>query len=108
MEKNDVAMEGWAPFAEGKNDLFHNDVLAKHREGRTARASPRWCLRWLLQRGIICIPKSVKTRTACEQNFDVFDFALTDEEMDAHQRLSTRARVAFFDHRDPAGRRVSA
>lgn len=99
MEKHDVAMEGWAPFAEGKNDLFHNEVLEAIGKAHD-KSVAQVVLRWLLQRGIICIPKSVK-RERMEQNFDVFDFQLTADEMVAIKALDTN-KSCFFDHRDPA------
>lgn len=98
MEKNDVAMEGWAPFAEGKNDFFHNDVLASIAKVHN-KSIAQVVLRWLLQRGIICIPKSVK-KERLQENFDVFDFELTDEEMELIKTLDTN-KSCFFDHRDP-------
>lgn len=98
MKKNDVAMEGWAPFAEGKNDLFHNDVLASIAKVHN-KSIAQVVLRWLLQRGIICIPKSVK-KERLQENFDVFDFELTDEEMELIKTLDTN-KSCFFDHRDP-------
>ena len=98
MESKGVAMEGWAPFAEGKNDLFHNEVLATIAEAH-GKSVAQVVLRWLLQRGIICIPKSVK-KERMEQNFAVFDFELTPEDMDLIKTLDTGASQ-FFDHRTP-------
>ena len=99
LKGTDVAMESWAPFAEGKNGLFQNEVLAKIGEAH-GKSIAQVVLRRQLQRGIICIPKSVK-RERMEQNFDVFDFELTDAEMDALRTLDT-GKSQFFDHRDPA------
>lgn len=99
MKRKDIAMESWAPFAEGKNGLFTNPVLAKIGE-RHGKSIAQVVLRWQLQRGIICIPKSVK-RERMEQNFDVFDFELSDEEMNTIKELDTNTSC-FFDHRDPA------
>lgn len=99
MTAKGVAMEGWAPFAEGRNDLFHNEALARIGAAH-GKSVAQVVLRWLLQRGVICIPKSVR-RERMEQNFDVFDFALSDAEMDAIAALDTGAS-AFFDHHDPA------
>lgn len=98
MEKKGVAFEGWAPFAEGKNDLFHNPELKTIADAH-GKSIAQVVLRWLLQRGIICIPKSVK-RERMEQNFDVFDFALTQEDMDLIKTLDT-GKSQFFDHRTP-------
>lgn len=98
MEKKGVAFEGWAPFAEGKNDLFHNPKLKTIADAH-GKSIAQVVLRWLLQRGIICIPKSVK-RERMEQNFDVFDFELTQEDMDLIKTLDT-GKSQFFDHRTP-------
>ena len=99
MAGKEVAMEGWAPFAEGRNDLFRNEVLARIGEAH-GKTVAQVVLRWLLQRGVVCIPKSTH-RNRMEQNFDVFDFALGDDEMVAIAALDT-GRSAFFDHHDPA------
>ena len=99
MAGKEVAMEGWAPFAEGRNDLFRNEVLARIGEAH-GKTVAQVVLRWLLQRGVVCIPKSTH-RDRMEQNFDVFDFALGDDEMVAIAALDT-GRSAFFDHHDPA------
>lgn len=98
MESKGVAMEGWAPFAEGKNDLFHNEALETIAKAH-GKTVAQVVLRWLLQRGIICIPKSVK-KERMEQNFDVFDFTLTDEDMQLIKTLDTD-KSQFFDHRTP-------
>ena len=99
MAGKEVAMEGWAPFAEGRNDLFRNEVLARIGEAH-GKTVAQVVLRWLLQRGVVCIPKSTH-RDRMEQNFDVFGFALGDDEMVAITALDT-GRSAFFDHHDPA------
>ena len=99
MAGKEVAMEGWAPFAEGRNDLFRNEVLARIGEAH-GKTVAQVVLRWLLQRGVVCVPKSTH-RDRMEQNFDVFDFALGDDEMVAIAALDT-GRSAFFDHHDPA------
>ena len=98
MESKGVQMEGWAPFADGRNDLFHNEVLASIGAAH-GKSIAQVVLRWLLQRGIVCIPKSVK-RERMEQNFDVFDFSLTDAEMAQIKALDTNTS-SFFDHRTP-------
>lgn len=99
MESKGVQMEGWAPFAEGHNDLFHNPVLAAIGQ-KYGKSVAQVVLRWLLQRGIVCIPKSVsKERMA--QNFDVFDFELSADDMAAIRALDEN-QSSFFDHRDPA------
>ncbi len=99
MQSRGVVMEGWALFAEGKNDLFHNEVLARIGE-KHGKSVAQVVLRWLLQRGIVCIPKSVK-KERMEQNFDVFDFTLDGEDLAQIAALDT-GMSCFFDHHDPA------
>ena len=99
MVGKEVAKEGWAHFAKGRNDLFRNEVLARIGEAH-GKTVAQVVLRWLLQRGVVCIPKSTH-RERMEQNFDVFDFALGDDEMVAIAALDT-GRSAFFDHHAPA------
>lgn len=99
MRSKGVVMEGWAPFAEGKNDLFHNETLKEIGE-KHGKSIAQVVLRWLLQRGIVCIPKSVK-KERMEENFNVFDFALDEEDFAKIAGLDT-GMSCFFDHRDPA------
>ena len=99
MESKGVVMEGWAPFAEGKNNLFQNETLQKIGD-KYGKSIAQIVLRWLLQRGIVCIPKSVN-KERMEQNFNVFDFQLAQEDMDKIAELDTGASC-FFNHRDPA------
>ncbi len=99
MESKGVVMEGWAPFAEGKNDLFHNETLRGIGE-KYGKTIAQVVLRWLLQRGVVCIPKSTK-RERMEENFQVFDFTLSEEDMETIAALDT-GKSCFFDHRDPA------
>ena len=99
MAQYQIRPMAWAPFAEGRNDLFRNEVLARIGEAH-GKTVAQVVLRWLLQRGVVCIPKSTH-RDRMEQNFDVFDFALGDDEMVAIAALDT-GRSAFFDHHDPA------
>lgn len=98
LQKNDVQIESWGPFAEGKNHIFQNEVLraigAKHR-----KSVAQVIVRWLTQRGVIAIPKSVR-RERMAENFAVFDFELSAEDMAAVASLDTK-QTAFFDHRDP-------
>ena len=98
LESRGVAMEGWAPFAEGRGDLFRNPVLAQIGEAY-GKSVAQVVLRWQLQRGIVCIPKSVR-RERMEQNFDVFDFTLSDAEMTRIATLDT-GQSTFFSHHDP-------
>lgn len=99
MKSKGVQMQSWAPFAEGHNDLFHNETLAAI-GARYGKSVAQVVLRWQLQRGIVCIPKSVK-KERMQQNFDVFDFTLSEEDMAAIAAIDTGVS-SFFDHRDPA------
>lgn len=99
MKTKGVQMQSWAPFAEGHNDLFHNETLAAI-GARYGKSVAQVVLRWQLQRGIVCIPKSVK-KERMQQNFDVFDFTLSEEDMAAIAAMDTGVS-SFFDHRDPA------
>lgn len=99
MKSKGVQMQSWAPFAEGHNDLFHNETLAAI-GARYGKSVAQVVLRWQLQREIVCIPKSVK-KERMQQNFDVFDFTLSEEDMAAIAAMDTGVS-SFFDHRDPA------
>ena len=99
MKSKGVLMQSWAPFAEGHNDLFHNETLTAI-GAKYGKSVAQVVLRWQLQRGIVCIPKSTKKEWMA-QNFDVFDFALSQADMDAIAALDTGVS-SFFDHRDPA------
>lgn len=99
MKSKGVQMQSWAPFAEGHNDLFHNETLAAI-GARYGKNVAQVVLRWQLQRGIVCIPKSLK-KERMQQNFDVFDFTLSKEDMAAIAAMDTGVS-SFFDHRDPA------
>jgi 2,5-diketo-D-gluconate reductase A len=99
MAERGVQIESWGPLAQGRNDLFSNPVLSEigAAHGKTVA---QVVLRWLIQRGVIVIPKSVRPERMAE-NIDVFDITLTDEQMGQIASLDTGAS-AFFDHRDPA------
>jgi len=99
MRRHGVQIESWGPFAEGKNDLFTNPLLSKVGEAH-GKSVAQVVLRWLVQREVVVIPKSVKPERMA-QNLDIFDFTLTDEEMDQVANLDTGSSL-FFDHRDPA------
>ena len=99
MAAQGVQIESWGPFAEGKNDLFTNPVLAEIGEAH-GKSVAQVALRWLTQRGVVVIPKSVR-RERMEENLDVFDVTLTDDEMARIAALDT-GESQFFDHRDPA------
>ena len=87
IQSKGVVMEGWAPFAEGKNDLFQNETLQKIGE-KYGKSIAQVVLRWLLQRGIVCIPKSVK-KERMEENFDVFDFQLDADDVAKIEAMDT-------------------
>lgn len=88
----------WAPLAEGRNDFFTNETLAMI-GGKQGKSIAQVALRWLIQRGVIIIPKSTHIKRM-RQNFDIFDFTLSDEDMAAIAKLDT-GKSLFFDHHDP-------
>jgi len=96
--ENGVQVEAWAPFAEGRNNIFQNELLlaiaAKH-----GRSVAQVILRWVTQRGIIALAKSVR-RERMVENLSVLDFELGAEDMAAIATLDTKTS-SFFDHRDP-------
>ena len=92
-----ITFESWASFAEGKNDIFKNAVLSGIGE-KYGKSAAQVILRWLIQRGIAVIPKSVKIERM-RQNFDIFDFALAPDDMAAIAALDT-GKTLFSDHRD--------
>ncbi len=99
LHENGVQIESWGPFAEGRNNLFSNPVLSAVAT-KYQRSIAQIVLRWLLQRGVVAIPKSVRPERMAE-NFDIFSFELDANEMAAIAALDTGKSV-FFDHRDPA------
>ncbi len=99
MQSRGIQPEAWAPFAEGRNGLFQHPVLTAMAE-RHDKQVGQVVLRWLLQRGIVSLAKSVRKARMAE-NFAVLDFALDDDEMRRITALDT-ATSAFFSHRDPA------
>lgn len=94
-----VAHEAWAPFAEGKNGVFTNPVLAAIGEKHGKRPG-QVILRALMHKDVIVIPKSVR-RARMEENFDVFDFSLDEEDMAAFAALDDGSFPRIFDHYDP-------
>lgn len=98
LEENKVQLEAWAPFAEGRNNIFQNEVLRAIAE-KHGKSVAQVILRWLIQRRIVAIPKSVRKERIVE-NFNVFDFELSPEDMVVIATLDTKTS-AFFDHRDP-------
>ena len=99
MRERGVQIESWGPFAEGKNNLFTDPLLSAIAEAH-GKSVAQVVLRWLIQRDVVVIPKSVRPDRMA-QNLDVFDFELTDEQMSRIATLDTGASL-FFDHRDPA------
>jgi 2,5-diketo-D-gluconate reductase A len=98
MAENKVQAEAWAPFAEGKNDLFHNPVRAQI-AARHNKSIGQVVLRWLVQRGVVALAKTVR-RERMAENLDVFDFSLNDEDVKAIATLET-GNGSFFSHQDP-------
>ena len=99
LAENQVQIESWGPFAEGRNDIFHNATLQSIASAH-GKTIAQVIVRWLTQRGVIAIPKSVRKERMAE-NLEVFDFDLTGAEMDQIRGLDTHTS-SFFDHRDPA------
>ncbi|MDN3583189.1 aldo/keto reductase [Mucilaginibacter flavus] len=98
MVENNVQIESWGPFAEGKNGIFTNELLKGIGE-KYNKSIAQVVLRWLTQRGVVAIPKSVKKERMAE-NLNSIDFKLTAEEIEQIKTLDTNAS-SFFDHRDP-------
>ncbi len=98
MKENNVQIESWGPFAEGKNDLFKNELLQSIGD-KYNKSIAQVVLRWLTQRSIVAIPKSVRKERMAE-NLNSLDFELTSEEMEKIKTLDTNVS-SFFDHRDP-------
>jgi diketogulonate reductase-like aldo/keto reductase len=92
-----IVHEGWAPFAEGQHDIFSNELLGGLAE-KYGKSIGQVILRWNVQRGVVAIPKSVKKERIVE-NFDVFDFELTDDEMQSI--VSLDAGLTTVNHNDP-------
>ena len=98
MREHGIQHESWGPFAEGKNNIFSDPTLSEIATAH-GKSVAQVILRWLAQRDIVVIPKSVRAERMRE-NIDVFDFELTDEEMTRIAGLDTGGTL-FFDHADP-------
>ena len=97
MEKNKVQIESWATFAEGRNGIFTNPILEEI--GRKyGKSTAQVMVRWQVQRGIVCLTKTVKPERM-KENLDVFDFELSDADMKAIAGLDTKTSL-FFNHQD--------
>lgn len=99
MHDNGVQAEAWAPFAEGRNNLFQNEALVAI-GGKYGKSVGQVVLRWLVQRGIVALAKSVRRQRMAE-NLNIFDFQLDDSDMARIATLET-GTSSFFSHRDPA------
>lgn len=98
MEKNSVQIEAWAPFAEGRNNMFSNPVL-KEIGDKHNKSIAQVILRWLTQRGVVALSKSTRI-DRMQENINVLDFKLTDEEMEKIASLDTKTS-SFFNHQTP-------
>ncbi len=98
LQENKVQIESWGPFAEGKNNIFKNELISSIAK-KYNKTVGQVILRWLIQRGVVVIPKSVHKERIIE-NFNVFDFELSSEDMNAIIKLDMN-KSSFFDHRDP-------
>ncbi|MFX3631817.1 MAG: aldo/keto reductase [Candidatus Pristimantibacillus sp.] len=98
MKKQGVQHQSWAPFAEGRGNMFGNEVLASIAEKHN-KSVAQIVLRWLVQREVVVIPKSVRIERIVE-NFDIFDFELSADDMEQVSTLDTRESL-FLSYRDP-------
>jgi diketogulonate reductase-like aldo/keto reductase len=98
LQDNGVQIQSWGPFAEGRNNIFSNELLTSIAT-KYKKSVAQVILRWLTQRGVVVIPKSVR-KERIEENFSVFDFELSSEDMDAIATLDTKQSL-FIDHRNP-------
>jgi 2,5-diketo-D-gluconate reductase A len=99
LSENGVQIESWASFAEGKSDMFKNPLLISIGE-KYGKSVAQVILRWLIQRGVVVIPKSVR-KERMKENINVFDFELSNDDMDSIRSMDTKESL-FFSHRDPA------
>ena len=97
-DKYDIQLEAWAPFGEGRGGTFDNPVIAKIAK-KYGKTPAQVMLRWHIQRGVVVIPKSTHIERM-EENFNVFDFTLSEDDMQKIAELD-KAESAFFSHQDP-------
>jgi len=98
MQENNIQIESWGPFAEGKNDIFKNELLVSL-AAKYNKSVAQIILRWLTQRGVVVIPKSVRKERMAE-NFNSLDFEIEAADMENIKTLDTKISL-FFDHRNP-------
>ena len=98
LQDNNVQIQSWGPFAEGKNNIFQNEVLLSIGK-KYNKSVAQVVLRWLTQRGVVAIPKSVR-KERMEENFNIFDFELSNDDIQVITSLDTNQSL-FFDHRNP-------
>ena len=97
-DKYDIQLEAWAPFGEGRGGTFDNPVIAEIAK-KYGKTPAQVMLRWHIQRGVVVIPKSTHIERM-EENFNVFDFTLSEDDMQKIAELD-KAESAFFSHQDP-------
>lgn len=97
MIKNNVQIEAWAPFGEGRNNMFDNEVL-KDISAKYGKSVAQVILRWLIQRGVVALAKSTHVERM-EENFNIFDFKLSEEDMETIKNLDT-GKSLFFNHQE--------
>ncbi|MEA5460914.1 aldo/keto reductase [Arcicella sp. LKC2W] len=98
LQEKNIQIESWGPFAEGKNDIFQNELLVAIAQ-KYHKSVAQIILRWLTQRGVVVIPKSVRKERMIE-NFNIFDFEIGADDMEKIKSLDTKTSL-FFDHRNP-------
>ena len=98
MEKYNVQIEAWAPFAEGRNNMFSNEVLSKIAK-KYNKSVAQVILRWLTQRNVVALSKSTLVERM-KENFNIFDFELSKDDMEKIKELDTNKSL-FFSHYDP-------